>query len=159
VQQPTILQTVTDENGVFEVRVTAFQEDRSFGRAFAGADYHFEVRTPGAGWRKIMEFHHDDQVAVGKNQVRFVNERVAYVFIGWLYAVTTDAGQTWHIWDANNSGILGTERIGYDGIQSIKLDTEGRGRMLLNVIGRQDRIELTTEDFGITWGLTIEQEQ
>lgn len=155
-QSATELQTISKQNGSFEVRATAFREDRAFGQALAGADYLFEVRRSGGDWRRIINFHHDDQVEIKEQQVGFVNGQIGFVFMGWLYAVTTDAGESWHIWNANDTGVFGAERVGYDGIKSVKIEASGKGKMLLNVIGRPNPLELQTSDFGVTWATSAE---
>ena len=155
-QSATELQTISKKNGTFEVRATAFRENRVFGQALAGADYVFEVRRSGGDWRRIIDFHHDDQVAIQEQQIGFVNGQIGFVFMGWLYAVTTDAGESWHIWNANDTDVFGAERVGYDGIKSVKIEESGKGKMLLNVFGRPNPLELQTSDFGVTWANSAE---
>ncbi len=45
-------------------------------------------------WQTIVTFRHDDQVPMPRENVRFVNEHIAYAFMGWKYVITTDSGKT-----------------------------------------------------------------
>ena len=87
-----------------------------------------------------------------KSRVRFVNDRVAYVFMQWWFQVTVDGGRTWHDW----SGRRDLSGRAYDSpslISSVSIQPDGRGTMMLNPLGMVDGkpLTLTTEDFGQQW--------
>src|SRR4051812_39635760 len=59
----------------------------------AGAFFVFQSAPLDAEqWHPIMEVRHDDPVDIPTQQIRFVSSDVAYVFMCWEYAVTTDGG-------------------------------------------------------------------
>ena len=98
-----------------------------------------------------MVFTHDDYVPIENRQIHFVNDQVAYMYMGWMYAVTIDSGLSWHIWDGNRVELFSKDRIGYSGIQTIIIDHNGQGKMLLQLIGFSNPVELQTDDFGVSW--------
>jgi hypothetical protein len=108
--------------------------------------------TGSDAWRDITTFRHDDAVPIPRDQIRFVNNRVAFVFMGWIYAVTTDGGATWSVWDAGND-LPNWQCCNYRLITDVKLNVDGTGTMTLNPI--QDRPgevpQLRTKDFGRHW--------
>ena len=80
----------------------------------------------------------------------FVGEQVGYLFMGWVYAVTTDGGRTWSVWDASKE--LPQWRTNYRLIEDVTLGADGTGKMLLNPLEPQpSRPELVTDDFGRHW--------
>jgi hypothetical protein len=99
--------------------------------------------------REIMTLRHDDQVPIPVNQIEFVNERIGFVFMGWKYAVTTDGGDTWSVWDAKRD-LPDWQCCNYGLISAVKVTTDGTGIMKLNPIsGRQGEVpELKTKDWG-----------
>ena len=96
------LATTQKENEKFIIRVTAFAQNALFVQV-AGAYYVFESRPKNeSDWREIMVFLDDDPVPIREDGIQFVNDHVAYVYMGWLYAVTTDGGHSWKVWDVWN---------------------------------------------------------
>ena len=68
-------------NQSLKIRATAFQEQDAV--VVAGANYIFESAAAGSDvWTPIMAFRHDDAVKIPRDQVRFVSDNVAYVFMG-----------------------------------------------------------------------------
>ncbi len=138
-------------NGVFKVRVTVYTERPSFG---PGSYYAFEA-APAAStdWRPIMSIRHDLPPRSGQRwHVRFLNPRTGYVFMGWKYAVTTDAGATWAVWDAGDD-LPGWRCCNDDLVQDVRLQPDGSGTMLLHLIARPPNVKpvLQTRDFGRHW--------
>ena len=81
-------------SGALTIRVTAYGEVNA--GLDAGEYYVFESKRIGLNeWHQIMTFRHDDPVPIPHEQIRFVDDQVSYVFMGWMYAVTTDRGSTW----------------------------------------------------------------
>lgn len=99
-----------------------------------------------------MTFRHDDPVPIPREQVRFVNDRIGYVFMGWMYAATTDGGRSWSVWDARKD-LPDWSCCNYRLIQDVRMQLDGVGRMTLNPIpGRPaEASELETQDYGQSW--------
>jgi hypothetical protein len=136
----------------FSIRVTASIEKNAW---FAsGADYVFESTAIGRSqWKLIMTFRHDDAVDIPVNQIRFLaDENIAYVFMGWMYAVTTDGGNSWSVWNAR-SDLAGWQCCNYSLIKDVVIQPDGSGKMLCNPIpGRSGEVpKLFTLDFGRSW--------
>jgi hypothetical protein len=67
-------------NQTFNLRVDRRTGKNSF---VPGSYYVFQSAPFGFdAWREIMIFRHDDPVPIPCEQVRFVNDRLGYVFIG-----------------------------------------------------------------------------
>lgn len=143
------METWETANGTFMMRVTARPEKALVG--IPGANYVFESAAVGSDdWREIMTFRHDDQVDLPRDQIRFVDERVGYVFMGWMFAVTTDGGRNWSVWNAAKQ--LPNWRTNYRLIDDVRVDADGGGMMRLNTLDeRQQGTELFTRDYGRQW--------
>ena len=138
-------------NHVFSVRVERRAEKITFG--LAGAYYVFQSASANRDdWHEVFTFRHDDPVQIPREQVRFVNERVGYIFMGWNYAVTTDAGASWSVWDARRD-LPDEECCNYGLIETVNVAPDGRGAMTLDLIRRRgtDVSKLYTTDFGRHW--------
>lgn len=146
------LATFQKTNGTFAIRTTVMSEKTLLGGPFLkGAYYIFETKTQNEGtWREVLVFRHDNPEPINEDRIHFVNDRIALVYIGWKYAVTTDAGEKWSVWN-------GTEypfqqgRMGYNGIQGVGLFENGVGTMRVKLIGNDELTELHTKDFGVNW--------
>ena len=139
-------------NQKFKVRADAHHEEHTF---LPGAYYVFRSAPVGSdAWHDIMIFRHDDPNPIPRDQVRFVNDRVGFVFMGWMFAGTTDAGATWFVWDADND-LPKWQCCNYRLIKAVHLEPDGTGTMTLNPI--QDRSgevpELRTKDYGRHWAV------
>ncbi len=132
----------------FKIRVSRHSE-RGF-RLVGGAYYVFESAAAGSeSWAEIMRVRHDDPVEIPREQVRFVNERVGYAFMRYNYAVTTDGGVTWSVWDATED--LPHWRRTRANINEVQLAPDGTGTMRLTSSTNQEVPELHTGDYGRTW--------
>lgn len=152
-QQGKVIENWETGNKAFQVRVIAYTEEAWGPR---GAYYDFQAAVAGSSdWHEIMMFRHDDQPLIPRDQVRFVNDQTAYIFMGWMYAVTTDGGQTWSVWDASKN-LPKWQCCNYRLIQQVDIAPDGRGTMKLNPIPerRGEVAEIHTKDFGQHW--TIE---
>ncbi|HBB96488.1 MAG TPA: hypothetical protein DC054_13960 [Blastocatellia bacterium] len=138
-------------NQTFKLRVDRHAEVGGFG-AIAGAYYVFRSAPVGSDvWRDIMTFRHDDPNPIPRDQARFLNDHVAFVFMGWMYAVTTDSGASWSVWDSSRD-LPKWRCCNYRLIQSVHLEADGTGTMTLNVIPDRGEVpQLRTKDFGRTW--------
>jgi hypothetical protein len=149
-----VIETWQTGNNIFQVRVTAYNEKNTF-PALGGGYYVFESAAVGSDrWNEIMSFRHDDPVDIPRDQVRFVSDQVGYVFMGWMYAVTTDEGATWSVWNAEKDW-SGWQRRGYRLIQDVRIAPDGMGTMRLNPIPHRsgEAPELHTKDYGRHWSV------
>lgn len=146
-----ILETWDVRRGKSRVVVTAYAEENSF---VPGAYYSFEAVDDSNNRREIMTFRHDDPVPINKNGIAFLNDDIGYVFMGWMYAVTTDGGSSWHVWSADKD-LPGWECCNYELIQNVRIAPDGTGTMRLNPIPqrRGEVPELHTEDYGRHWSV------
>lgn len=136
-------------NEVFQIRVVSRYERM----LMPGMYFIFEAAPAGSkDWSEVMTFRHDDPGWIRRDQVHFVNSRVGYAFMGWMYAVTTDDGASWSIWDAVKD-LPGWECCNYSLIKDVTLAPDGTGMMILNPIpGRNGEVpELHTSDYGRSW--------
>jgi hypothetical protein len=139
-------------NPTFKVRVDRHTEENAF---LGGAYYVFRSAPSGSdSWREIMTFRHDDPNPIPQDQVQFVNDRVGYVFMGWMYAVTTDSGASWSIWNAEKD-LSRWQCCNYGLIASVNLQPDGTGIMILDPIPKREGEvpQLHTKDFGQHWNL------
>jgi hypothetical protein len=144
-------ETWTDDSGGFPIRATAYHETGF--DPVPGAYYKFESSDAAKNqWREIATFRHDDPVPIPREQVRRINHKVAYLFMGWMYAVTTDGGKSWTVWNAKRD-LPGWQCCNYRLIGDVMLNADGTGTMMCNVIdtARGEVPRLLTRDFGRTW--------
>lgn len=147
-----VLEKWQTENKTFKVRVISYEEK---GANVNGAYYVFEsVAGNSNAWREIVTFRHDDQPKIPADQVRFVNDQIGYLFMGWTYAVTTDSGVSWSVWDATKDLPM-WQCCNYRLIRDVQLSADGKGTMILNPIPqrRGEVPELHTGDYGRHWNL------
>jgi hypothetical protein len=142
------------ENSTFRIRVDKHAEEH--GGFNAGAYFIFQSASKDQGnWLRIMVFRHDDpEEPIPQGQVRFVDERIGYVYMGWMYAVTTDRGKTWSVWNAEND-LPNWQCCNYNLIQDVSLNPNGMGNMILRPIpGRSGEVPmLRTKDYGRHWDI------
>lgn len=146
-----MLETWETANTPFKIRVDRHAERN--GGFVPGAYYVFQSASADSDqWREIMTFRHDDPVEIPREQVRFASEQVAYVSMSWMYAVTTDGGNSWRVskmWDF----LPKDEKCLYGCIEDLRIDANGAGEARLNIIASpKDKLKiLETSDFGKTW--------
>ncbi len=131
-------------------RVEAYGERNSL---VGGAYYDFRAAPVSSeNWQTIMTFRHDDPVPIPRENVRFVNEQVAYAFMGWKYVITTDCGKTWSLWNAEKD-LPGWRCCNYELVNNVEVNPNGSGKMNMNPIrGRSGELPgLRTTDFGRHW--------
>jgi hypothetical protein len=148
----SIAESWETSNRTFKLRVDRHSEENTF---VGGAYYVFRSAPAGSDtWREIMTFRHDDPNPIPRDQVRFVNDQVGYVFMGWMYAVTTDGGANWSVWDAGRD-LPNWKCCNYGLIEEISLELNGTGVMILDPIPqrRGEVPELRTKDYGRHWSL------
>ncbi|HBB87808.1 MAG TPA: hypothetical protein DC047_09355 [Blastocatellia bacterium] len=150
-QQKKINETWETTNDRFKIGVTAYAEEK--GGFAGGSNYVFTSAKVGSDdWKEFMTFRHDDPIPIPRQQIHFVNDKIAYVFIGWMYAVTTDGGSSWSVWNAEND-LPGWRCCNYGLIQDLRVEPDGVGKMKLKPIMQRDGEvpELHTRDYGRHW--------
>jgi len=146
----TPFETWIGENKTFRVRVSAYEEKEA---PVTGAYYLFESTSANStNWHEIMTLRHDDQPAIPKNQIRFLNDRIGYVFMEWMYAVTTDGGNTWSVWNAIKD-VPDWQWSKYGVISDVRIEPDGTGKMVLKSLSDPARKvpDFRTNDFGRHW--------
>ena len=133
----------------FKLRVNAYHEAN--GGFVPGAYYTFSSAQIGSEeWTEVMTFRHDDPIDIQTEKVRIVSDDVAFLFMGWQMASTSDGGETWMTWSSCGKAEL--KACNYEGIKSVEMSTDGHGRMTLSPIpDASPEPTLTTQDFGKTW--------
>lgn len=146
----SLVETVVLARGPFDLRVRAYSE---VGTIVPGGYFHFESKLPReTKWRPALTFRHDDTPQDRPYAGAIVNGQTGYVHIGWTYAVTTDSGKTWNRWDASDD-LPGWRCCNYSLIDSVRLESSGRGTMYLGLIESTPHTvpRLHTLDFGRHW--------
>jgi|SRR5882672_628092 len=144
-------------NSEFRIRVTAYREFVPF--ALPGARYVFQSAAVGSeDWHEIITYKADQVMSMPGDQIRFVLNHVAYVFIGNYYIVTTDSGRTWFVWDANKELPVEEFMKRYNlwpAIKEIDMQSDGTGKMTLyQYLDKRERGPvLLTSDYGHHWTL------
>lgn len=131
----------------FTIRATAFSETNSL---VPGAYYVFEATDHRGTSREILNFRNDDPADIRHDSIAFVDEKTAYIFFGWMYAVTLDSGKTWSIWDGSRE-LPEWKCCNYSLIKGVTLNRDGQGEMRLSAADGEVAGKLKTEDFGQTW--------
>jgi hypothetical protein len=133
----------------FWIRVTEHPEEES--QAFvAGSFYFFESgRSDKGPWTNVMTVHLDDPDPIPSGNVRFVNDKVAYVFLYDKLAVTVDGGLSWSSWSLGQANPEWKPKRAI--IRDVILSGDGSGRMEIEVFTSSAKITLQTHDFGKTW--------
>lgn len=144
-----VYETWEVSNNQFRVRVKAFEEHS---QVLGGGYLLYESAPRGTDhWQQIMGFRHDNPIKIPHNNVRFVGDRIGYVFLGWKCAVTNDGGQTSSAWNAEED-LPNWTCCNYGLIREVELSVQGRGKMTLHTIpGRNEPEVLLTEDYGKHW--------
>ena len=121
--------------------------------------YTFGYKTKHSGYvrpyektRVIFNLHQSDLVPPPVKQVKILNESVAYVYMGWMYSVSLDGGQTWHLWDAERN-IPEWKCCDPGLIREVSISDQGSGVMTLRLDPNkpESQVYLRTTDFGQHW--------
>jgi len=127
-------------NPSLQIRVIKREEVANF---LPGAYFSFESRSSSSRFRQIMEIRHDDPIDIPKDAVHVIGEAVAYIAFIDKFAVTTDFGRTWSIWDVRS------ELPGNSWILTAEIGLDGRGVMVVQRPPEKTRLRTTT--FGRSW--------
>jgi len=134
----------TSPNGTFKVRLVADLET---------GDYRFLFTTEGRdSWKEFMALQLGYSSTIPYKRVVFVDEQIVYVSIERLFAVTTDGGKNWNLWDSHKDFPKGyTYNQGI--IEWLEIKADGTGQMLIweNGIFKNGNWRLATKDYGKNW--------
>ena len=142
-------------NGHFTIRATAIKEELSL-PGLPGTFYTFaSFSAKENSWKEIFVLRHDDRPPIPKSNIRFIDNLTGLVFMESIYAVTTDAGATWSIWDATKS-IPNWNWYEYGAIKDVQLFPDGKGLMVMKPQDDSSRndvvdIQFRTVDYGCHW--------
>ncbi len=102
--------------------------------------------------RIIFNIHQDEAAPLPINQVRFVTDEVVYIYMGWIFSVTTDAGKTWRLWDAERD-LPGWTCCDSGLIREVSISFQGTGTMTVIPDSQEPEklLQLRTNDFGQHW--------
>ena len=148
-QDSVILERWETSNHPLAIRVTEYQEKHFPLSKFR---YVFEAKSPGSGeWREIMTTRTDDDIQIPREQVRFINDQAAYVFMVNKYAITTNVGNSWSTWTVD-SQITNGKYPGQFLIKEALVNLDGSGTLIL--VSRSadgQNMQFQTDDFGHSW--------
>lgn len=146
----TINERWETSNKVLRIRVTSYAEEN--GGFVPGAYYVFEAtKLDSTNWQEVMTFRHDDPAPIPKDQVRFVNDEIAYFFMVYEYAITTDGGSTWLVRDIVTD--LPDWQQNRPSIKDIRIAPDGSGIMELRSSTNRQEGTRRTKDYGRHWSL------
>jgi len=133
-------------NDKFRIRVQMFPEE---GVGFVlGGYYVFQSADMDSdNWTDIVTYKQDDPDPIACDRIRFLGDKVAYVFMGQMFAVTSNGGGAWKVWDIRTDPNWRDRR---PGIEAIQLWEGGVGTMTLRIVGDKHTI-LRTSDYGYHW--------
>jgi hypothetical protein len=148
-QERPVIDRWQTSNSAVEIRITESEEKHFPLSKFC---YVFEANRPkSAEWHKIMTECTDDDIPIPRDQVRFLSDQTAYIFMVYKYAITTNGGDSWFVWEANEA-ITNSKYPGQWFIKEVHVSSDGTGTLLLASRSEDNRtIQLLTNDFGHSW--------
>jgi len=145
-QRGDLTETWQSTQTPFPIRIDKYPEIGGFVPGAHFVFFSFDRDTQ--SWSEIMTFRHDDPVGIPADRVRYTNERIATVSMGWQYAVTVDGGKSWMTSDLLR---LQPECL-YNCIEELSVNGDGTGSARLKLATGQVRNKvLRTNDFGKSW--------
>jgi len=136
----------------FSVRISAVQDSTTLTPLF-NFNYIFDVQTKLQNkkndWKLITQFKHDDLLDSPCEDITVIDNNTAYFYIGWLYAVTTNSGVNWSVWNAETD-LPGWKPTNFKLIKNVMVSKSGNGEMVLSPI-RFSHNKLKTNNYGKTW--------
>jgi hypothetical protein len=148
-QKQPIIDNWQTSNSTFTIRVRESQEKQFPLTKFC---YTFESSSDDSSdWHQVIKSCTNDDIAIPRDWIQFVSDQTAYIFMMDKYAVTTNGGNSWFVWEANQAKI-NTERPGSWFIKEVRVISDGSGTLVLTSrADSQLTKELHTEDFGYSW--------
>jgi hypothetical protein len=138
-------------NNYFKGKIIAYHETGVF---LPGAYFACQAAPVVSGDRtEFASFRVDDPITIPRDRLRFVSDRVGYIFMSDKYVVTIDGGNTWHTWRPMTAAQNG-ESVGW-GIQEVNINSDGTGRAKLIRYDPEDKamveLQMGTRDYGQGW--------
>jgi hypothetical protein len=102
--------------------------------------------------RIIFNIRLDKSVPLPVNQVVFLTDKILYVYLGWMFTMTTDVGKTWRLWDAEKD-LPGWKCCDSGLIKEVNISKQGTGEMIIKPDPNDpgNYTHLHTDDFGQHW--------
>lgn len=146
--QGPVVEEWQTQNSKFQVRVQRRPDLYGFGTYY----YIFDSAPSGSNsWREVVRLLHDEPIPLPKNQIRFVNDEVGFLFMELKYAVTTDGGKTWSVFDFVKQ--YDPQRHDFSRIANVEVLRDGSGTV--RMYGFEGTLKESpsfyTEDFGKRW--------
>lgn len=93
----------------------------------------------------------DDDVPIPRDQIRFISNQAAYIFMSDKYAITTNGGLSWFVWRTED-GLTQMKYPGQFFIKDVSLKEDGQGTLVLASRSSDTAAPaLQTSDFGHSW--------
>src|SRR6185503_19526535 len=143
-----ITETWAPSHGEMRVRIVAYELN---GPEPRGMYYTLQsaVKDP-EYWDSVITCRQDERVPIPEAQLRFVSDRVAYFFMGYVLAITADGGREWATWDASREleeqGCCDSAKI-----ENIQVGADGKGTFNLRLVFHSTLLGFSTEDYGKHW--------
>lgn len=141
----------------FRIMVSAYHDSSPF--ALPGAVYVFRsAPLHSEKWQEILRYKADEPVSLKDGHIRFVQDHIAYAYLGNYYLVTIDSGNKWFVWDANKQlpvqQVMQQHNL-FPSIKAIEMQPDGRGTMTLYpYLNKPEKgPNLTTSDYGYHWSI------
>jgi hypothetical protein len=148
-----VIDTWETENTPFKIRVKYYEredvEPQQVYYSFQSVNKEFLT-----GSRNIITVTSPNIIEIPKRQIRFVNDKIGYLFMNGVYAVTLDAGHTWSVWDAELD-LENWQCCNRQFIEEVALVSDGTGKMKITPIKHHSNYisELYTGDYGKHWSV------
>ena len=137
-------------NTNIKIRILSYEME---GVSPKGFYYTFECDSKGLNdWQGFLTFRQDNYISPPQNQIHIVNDKIAYVYMGWLYAITVNGGETWEYWNAEDD-LPSWKCCDSKLIQNVQVIADGSGTMTLNSQASKPS-NLYTKDYGKSWNPT-----
>lgn len=138
-------------NQSFKIRVQLRQELK-----FLPGSYNkFQsARMNENSWTDIITVYDEDSYPIPREQIRFVNENIGYFFIRSFYAVTTNKGQTWSIYNLSKDP---SYKCPFMLIDEVKINADGTGEITVYAHDSEKKNipKIHTSNYGQNW--TVEK--
>lgn len=139
-----------DANGV-KMRLRKFADRSTF-----QSQCYFVIDAGISGsstWKEILTWYDEGCSLMQRERIQFVGRRVVYAFDYSSYAVTTDAGGHWSVWDVSSTASeLRANHTIY--LTQIDVSQDGTGKMVLTYYTDVPGIfhaQYRTSDYGLHW--------
>lgn len=146
-----------ESNTKFKVRINAQHED---GVYLGGAYFVFNTAPVNSDqWHEFMWVRIDDPNPLSGGMVKFIDENIGYTYMGMKYAVTVDAGRTWHCWESIKD-LPKDWPSRYKYIKEVHIERDGTGKMVFDTFSARDAKApaLSTKDYGQHWKMEFNGE-